>query len=108
LPKLASEFEVILINDGSKDSSWQVIQVLSGEHAWVHGINMMRNYGQHNALVCGMRIAKYDITVTMDDDYSIRRLRFQSFFFRSARDMMLFTAPRSNYRIPGGGMLSRA
>ncbi|MEI8132361.1 MAG: glycosyltransferase family 2 protein [Leptolinea sp.] len=68
LPKLAAEFEVILINDGSKDSSWLVIQELGGKHAWVHGINMMRNYGQHNALVCGMRIAKYDITVTMDDD----------------------------------------
>ena len=59
---------MILINDGSKDNSWEIIQNISRKNPRVHGINMMRNYGQHNALVCGMRIAKYEITVTMDDD----------------------------------------
>lgn len=68
LPNLANDYEVILINDGSSDRSWETIQDLSRKYSWVHGINMMRNYGQHNALVCGMRIAKYEITITMDDD----------------------------------------
>ncbi len=68
LPNLAENFEVILINDGSSDKSWETIQDLCQTVHWVHGINMMRNYGQHNALVCGMRLAVYDITVTMDDD----------------------------------------
>jgi glycosyltransferase involved in cell wall biosynthesis len=68
LPDMAKEYEVILINDGSRDNSWEVIRTISHKNPRVHGINMMRNYGQHNALVCGMRIARYEITVTMDDD----------------------------------------
>ncbi len=68
LPSLANKFEVLLINDGSRDSSWETIQKICKAVPWVHGINMMRNYGQHNALVCGMRLATFDIIVTMDDD----------------------------------------
>jgi glycosyltransferase involved in cell wall biosynthesis len=61
-------FEVILVNDGSKDDSWMVIERLASEKPWVRGLGMMRNYGQHNALLAGIRAAKYDLTVTMDDD----------------------------------------
>jgi len=68
LPTLTSSYEVILVNDGSRDTSWQVIESLSEEYQWVRCINLMRNYGQHNALLCGIRSAKYEITVTMDDD----------------------------------------
>jgi undecaprenyl-phosphate 4-deoxy-4-formamido-L-arabinose transferase len=68
MPQLCKDFEVILINDGSGDRSWQVICELAKQYPWTRGINMMRNYGQHNALLCGLRAAKYEITVTMDDD----------------------------------------
>jgi glycosyltransferase involved in cell wall biosynthesis len=68
LPGLSKKFEVILINDGSQDESWSVIQGICTEKPWVRGVNMMRNYGQHNALVCGMRLAVYDTIITMDDD----------------------------------------
>src|SRR6476469_7175584 len=68
LPAITDEFEVILVNDGSRDNSWQVIESLRKEHSWLRGICMMRNYGQHNALLCGIRAAKYEIVVTMDDD----------------------------------------
>ncbi|KPL72812.1 glycosyl transferase [Leptolinea tardivitalis] len=68
LPTLASSYEAILINDGSRDKSWEIIQEICKTTPWVRGVNMMRNYGQHNALVCGMRLASFDITVTMDDD----------------------------------------
>jgi glycosyltransferase involved in cell wall biosynthesis len=61
-------FELILVNDGSKDDSWRVIERLASEKPWVRGLGMMRNYGQHNALMAGIRAAKYDLTVTMDDD----------------------------------------
>jgi undecaprenyl-phosphate 4-deoxy-4-formamido-L-arabinose transferase len=60
--------ELILVNDESRDRSWSVIQELAARHAWVRGINLMRNYGQHNALLCGIRLAKYPIIVTLDDD----------------------------------------
>jgi glycosyltransferase involved in cell wall biosynthesis len=68
LSKIAEEYEVILVNDGSQDQSWQIIETLSHQHSWIVGINLMRNYGQHNALLCGVRTARYPICVTMDDD----------------------------------------
>jgi glycosyltransferase involved in cell wall biosynthesis len=68
LPGLASNYEVILVNDGSRDQSWKTIVQLAGEYPWLVGINLMRNYGQHNALLCGVREAQYAVIVTMDDD----------------------------------------
>lgn len=64
----ADAFEVILVNDGSKDESWENIRKLAEKFPWLSGINLMRNYGQHNALLCGIRVAKYEIIVTIDDD----------------------------------------
>jgi undecaprenyl-phosphate 4-deoxy-4-formamido-L-arabinose transferase len=64
----AVPFEIILVNDCSRDQSWEVIERLVADSSWLRGINFMRNYGQHNALLCGIRAAKYDVIVTMDDD----------------------------------------
>ena len=61
-------YEAILVNDGSRDTSWKVVSQLAREHSWIHGICLMRNYGQHNALLCGIRAARYDTIITMDDD----------------------------------------
>jgi undecaprenyl-phosphate 4-deoxy-4-formamido-L-arabinose transferase len=68
LPALCQQFEVVLVNDGSRDQSWKVIQEQSLLFPWIRGINLMRNYGQHNALLCGIRAARFDTLVTMDDD----------------------------------------
>jgi glycosyltransferase involved in cell wall biosynthesis len=68
LPQLASEYEVILVDDASPDNSWAVIESLTQQYNWVDGIQLMRNYGQHNALLCGIRAARYATIVTMDDD----------------------------------------
>jgi len=68
LPKVAERFELILVNDGSPDNSWEVIQRLSQEREWVRGVRLLRNYGQHNATLCGIRAARYEVTVTLDDD----------------------------------------
>jgi undecaprenyl-phosphate 4-deoxy-4-formamido-L-arabinose transferase len=68
LPRVATQHEIILVNDGSRDSSWEVISELSSRSPMVRGLNLMRNYGQHNALLCGIRAAKYEVIVTMDDD----------------------------------------
>ncbi len=61
-------YEIILVNDGSRDRSWDIICELATQYDAVRGINLMRNYGQHNALLCGIRTAQYDTIVTMDDD----------------------------------------
>ncbi len=68
LPGLAEKYEAILVDDGSPDGSWRVIEELAKNHTWVKGIHLMRNYGQHNATLCGVRVAVYEFTVTMDQD----------------------------------------
>jgi len=68
LPQLSPIYEVVLVNDCSPDNSWQVIQNLSQQYTWLVGINLKRNYGQHNATLCGVRTARYEVIVTMDDD----------------------------------------
>jgi glycosyltransferase involved in cell wall biosynthesis len=68
LQGLTGNYELLLVNDGSRDGSWAVVQELVRAHGWIRGINLMRNYGQHNALLCGIRAASYDVTVTLDDD----------------------------------------
>lgn len=68
LPSCATIFEIILVNDGSQDRSWQVITDLVRHYSTVCGVDLMRNYGQHNALLAGIRAAQYDIVVTLDDD----------------------------------------
>jgi glycosyltransferase involved in cell wall biosynthesis len=68
LPKCAREFELILVNDASPDTSWQVITELASQCRWIRGFNLMRNAGQHNALLCGIRAARYEIIATIDDD----------------------------------------
>lgn len=68
LASLARQYEVVLVNDGSRDQSWKVMQDLSCSSPSVRGINLMRNYGQHNALLCGIRAAKFETIVTLDDD----------------------------------------
>jgi glycosyltransferase involved in cell wall biosynthesis len=64
----SAESELIIVNDGSRDESWAVIRTLAEQHDWIRGVNLMRNYGQHNAILCGIRMAKHEVIVTMDDD----------------------------------------
>jgi len=61
-------FELVLVDDRSRDASWSVITGLAGLHANVRGLRMLRNFGQHNALLCGIRAARHPIVVTIDDD----------------------------------------
>lgn len=68
LPVVADEFELVLVNDDSPDQSWSVISELAQTHPWVRGIDLIRNYGQHSATLCGIREARYEIIVIMDDD----------------------------------------
>jgi glycosyltransferase involved in cell wall biosynthesis len=68
---LGRPFEMLLVDDGSSDDSWSVIEVLRNELSEVRGIRLSRNYGQHNALLCGIRTARMPLTVTIDDDLQI-------------------------------------
>ena len=61
-------FEVILIDDGSPIDTWKIVEELALSSTNVRGMRLGRNYGQHSALVAGVRAAKFSITVTIDDD----------------------------------------
>lgn len=62
------ECEFVLVNDSSRDGTFGVIKQLAAEFPSVHGVNLMRNFGQHNALMCAMHFAKGDVVLGMDDD----------------------------------------
>ena len=61
-------YEVIFVNDGSTDHSWDVIEQLSRDHEEVKGIKFRRNYGKSPALFCGFKAAQGDVVITMDAD----------------------------------------
>lgn len=66
--RLSLSWELILVNDCSKDSSWHVAESLTHTHHNVIAINLMNNFGQHNAIMCGFHYAVGEYLVTMDDD----------------------------------------
>jgi len=61
-------FEVIFVNDGSTDKSWNVIESLQQQSKNVRGIKFRHNYGKSPALYCGFMAAKGDVVITMDVD----------------------------------------
>jgi glycosyltransferase involved in cell wall biosynthesis len=66
---IAANYELLLVNDGSDDPSWSTITRLAAENSHVHGIDLARNFGQHNALLAGIRAARHEVLVTVDDDF---------------------------------------
>lgn len=61
-------YEVILVDDGSKDRSWQIIEEYSKKNSNIRGIKFRRNYGKSAALHCGFQTAQGDVVITMDAD----------------------------------------
>jgi undecaprenyl-phosphate 4-deoxy-4-formamido-L-arabinose transferase len=64
--------EVVLVNDASPDRSWDLVRELAGRFDTVRGLDLSRNFGQHSALLAGIRSARGDVIVTMDDDLQHR------------------------------------
>ena len=68
LENLTDSYEIIFINDSSTDSTSQILDSLSNSNPNISQIELNKNFGQHNALLCGIRQAKYEVVVTLDDD----------------------------------------
>ncbi len=61
-------YEIIMVDDGSKDQSWQFIEEQSGKNSNIRGIKFRRNYGKSAALHCGFQAAQGEVVITMDAD----------------------------------------
>ncbi|MDY3034435.1 MAG: glycosyltransferase family 2 protein [Odoribacter sp.] len=61
-------YEIVLVDDGSKDRSWELIETNAKRNEHIHGIKFRRNYGKSAALHCGFQAAKGDVVITMDAD----------------------------------------
>ncbi len=65
---LVEEYEIILVDDGSNDGTWREISEIAAADPRVRGLTLLRNYGQHNALLAGLRSARLPLIATIDDD----------------------------------------
>jgi undecaprenyl-phosphate 4-deoxy-4-formamido-L-arabinose transferase len=68
LDGLEREHELILVNDGSRDDSWREMVSLTASSDRIAALDLTRNFGQHNALLAGVRQARHEIVLTLDDD----------------------------------------
>ena len=68
LNRTGQPFEIIVVDDSSPDDTWECLKVLKEIYPQLKIIRLLRNSGQHNALLCGLSLAKGSIVITMDDD----------------------------------------
>lgn len=68
LEGLNTDFEIVFVEDCGGDGSWDLIRELANQDSRVKGLRMSRNFGQHSALLCGVRAASHEVVVTLDDD----------------------------------------
>jgi undecaprenyl-phosphate 4-deoxy-4-formamido-L-arabinose transferase len=68
LDSWGTPYEIILVDDGSRDDSPGIARLLQSEYPAVRSLRLLRNYGQHNAILCGLRHARHAVVVTLDDD----------------------------------------
>jgi len=63
-----TEYEIVLVNDGSRDASWDVLKTTATGDARIIAVNLLQNYGQHTALYCGFQYCTGERVITLDDD----------------------------------------
>lgn len=68
LEKCGEPFEIIFVNDGSRDQTWEIIREASTRYPEIRGLDLQKSFGQHNALLTGVLNARGEIIVTIDDD----------------------------------------
>ncbi|CAM5188137.1 Glycosyltransferase involved in cell wall biosynthesis OS=Castellaniella defragrans OX=75697 GN=HNR28_000675 PE=4 SV=1 [Castellaniella defragrans] len=68
LMALVVDHEIIVLDDGSPDDTWNVLKELKSTYSRLKIVRLLKNSGQHNALLCGLSLARGDVVVTMDDD----------------------------------------
>ena len=68
LPEISDDYEIIMVNDGSPENDWEVLQAVAVDDKKIKGINLSRNFGQHYAITAGLEHASGEWVVVMDGD----------------------------------------
>ncbi|PIQ85192.1 MAG: glycosyltransferase [Candidatus Omnitrophica bacterium CG11_big_fil_rev_8_21_14_0_20_45_26] len=68
---ITDRYEIVLVDDGSTDESWAALEKIKKRYSNVKAIRLMRNFGQHNALMCAFRYATGEFLITLDDDLQV-------------------------------------
>lgn len=96
--KVTHNFEIILVEDGGPDNSWQVIQQLCAEHKHIQGVKLSRNFGQHYAITAGIDRAMGDWVVVMDCDLQDQPEEIEKLYNEAQKGYDLVFARRANRR----------
>jgi undecaprenyl-phosphate 4-deoxy-4-formamido-L-arabinose transferase len=81
-----NSFELFLVNDCSKDNSWSIIKELSSKNSFIKGLNLKKNYGQHNSIMAGLNQCSGDYIVLMDDDLQHPPNRINDIYIELKKD----------------------
>ena len=85
--KMNKTFQLIFVEDGGSDNSWGVIKNLKEKYPdQIVGVKLVKNFGQHNAILCGFKFVKGEFTVTIDDDLQQRPEDIEILFKKSTDD----------------------
>lgn len=93
---LANDFEIILVDDGSIDNSWQHVEEVCAKHQNIKGIKLKQNYGQHQAILAGLEHAKGNWMVVMDCDLQDNPAEIPKLFKETQNDYKIILAKRNN------------
>ena len=68
IKNIPCDYELIIVDDGSKDSTWSIIKEMSEKNKNIIGVRFSRNFGKEAALMAGLNVSKGDAVITMDSD----------------------------------------
>ena len=87
------DYEILLVNDGSTDQTWPTLERLAAASEKVRAIDLMRNFGQHNALFAGISKARLPLVVTMDDDLQHPPKEIKTLYEHLGTNDLVYGAP---------------
>lgn len=94
--KITDDYEIILVDDGSRDSSWNGIETIAATHTKVRGVKLSRNFGQHPAIMAGLSQSKGEWVVVMDCDLQDQPEEIEKLYNKALEGFDIVLAKREN------------
>ena len=94
--KITSDYEIILVEDGCPDNSWQIIENVARNNSKIKGIKLSRNFGQHPAIMAGLSEAKGEWIVVMDCDLQDQPEEIEKLYNKAVEGFDIVLAKRKN------------